>query len=107
MHKNSKPLMSTQKNHFRAIAVIGMALLLLMSVAYADTDPVSIIENLSDLIFSLTRAVGIIALLFGIVTFAMSISSHDQSQRTSSILTIVGGLLITFAKEILQLIGAI
>ena len=44
---------------------------------------------------------------WGIVQFGMSIQSHDASQRTQGILCLVGGLMITFAKELLVAIGAI
>ena len=37
----------------------------------------------------------------------MSVQSHDASQRTQGFLCLFGGLLITFAKDILTLIGAI
>ena len=43
----------------------------------------------------------------GIVQVGMSIQSHDASQRTQGLLCLFGGLLITFAKEILTLIGAV
>ena len=37
----------------------------------------------------------------------MSIQSHDASQRTQGFLCLFGGLLITFAKEILGVIGVL
>ena len=52
-------------------------------------------------------AIGIIILGWGIVQVGMSIQSHDASQRTQGLLCLFGGLLITFAKEILTLIGAV
>lgn len=48
-----------------------------------------------------------IILGWGIVQVGMSIQSHDASQRTQGLLCLFGGLLITFAKEILTLIGAV
>ena len=53
------------------------------------------------------KAIGIIILGWGIVQVGMSIQSHDASQRTQGLLCLFGGLLITFAKEILTLIGAV
>ena len=66
-----------------------------------------IVNNLSDFIFSIIKAIGIIILGWGIVQVGMSIQSHDASQRTQGLLCLFGGLLITFAKEILTLIGAV
>ena len=55
-------------------------------------------------IFSLIRAVGLILLGYGILQVGLSLQSHDPSQRSNGILTIAGGIVITFTKEILTLI---
>ena len=79
-----------------------------VTVAYATGgDPLTIVNNLSDFIFSVIKAIGIIILGWGIVQVGMSIQSHDASQRTQGLLCLFGGLLIAFAKEILTLIGAV
>ena len=41
---------------------------------------------------------------FGIVQVGLSLKSHDPSQRANGFLTVAGGIVITFAKEILNLI---
>lgn len=69
-------------------------------------DALSILSNLNDMIFSVVRLVGIAGAIWGIVQLGMSISGHDPSQRLQGILTLVGSLLIIFAREILQAIGA-
>jgi len=95
------------KKHFRAyaVAVIAVALLLCVgTTAYAADDPVAVVNNLSDFIFGLIRAIGLILLGFGIVQVGMSLKSHDPSQRANGFLTLAGGVIITFAKEILTLI---
>jgi hypothetical protein len=70
----------------------------------ADDDPIQVVNNLSDFIFGLIRAIGIILLAFGIVQVGLSLKSHDPSQRANGFLTLTGGIIITFAKEILNLI---
>ena len=60
--------------------------------------------DLSTFIFGLIRAVGLIILGFGIVQVGLSLKSHDPSQRANGFLTVAGGIVITFAKEILDLI---
>ena len=76
--------------------------------AYATGgDPLTIVNNLSDFIFSIIKAIGIIILGWGIVQVGMSIQSHDASQRTQGFLCLFGGLMIAFAKEILSAIGAV
>lgn len=84
-----------------------MLSLCVVTTAYATGgDPLTIVNNLSDFIFSVIKAIGIIILGWGIVQVGMSIQSHDASQRTQGLLCLFGGLLIAFAKEILTLIGA-
>ena len=79
-----------------------------VTTAYATGgDPLTIVNNLSDFIFSVIKAIGIIILGWGIMLVGMSIQSHDASQRTQGLLCLFGGLLIAFAKEILTLIGAV
>ena len=87
----------------------GAAILCLCCVtpAMAAGDPLDIVNNLSDFIFSIIKALGVIILGWGIVQVGMSIQSHDASQRTQGFLCLFGGLMIAFAKEILAAIGAI
>lgn len=68
------------------------------------TDPLTVVTNLSNFIFSLIRAVGLILLGYGILQVGLSFQSHDPSQRSNGMLTIAGGIVITFTKEILNLI---
>ncbi|WP_455644314.1 glutamyl-tRNA amidotransferase [Paenibacillus lactis] len=77
---------------------------LLVSTAYAQSDPMTTVNNLSNFIFGLIRAVGMIILGFGIVQIGLSLKSHDPSQRANGFLTLAGGVIITFTKEILNLI---
>ena len=72
--------------------------------ALADGDPLQVVNNLSDFIFSLIRAIGLILLGFGIEQIGFSLKSHDPSQRANGFLTLAGGVIIMFAKEILDLI---
>ena len=45
-----------------------------------------------------------ILLGFGIVQVGLSLKSHDPSQRANCFMTVAGGIIITFAKEILNII---
>ena len=91
--------------HFYCTAVMALTLVVGTSVtAFAANDPIAVVNNLSDFIFGLVRAVGMIMLGFGIVQIGLSLKSHDPSQRANGFLTLAGGVVITFAKEILTLI---
>lgn len=94
-------------NKKRGLIMVSVLILMLIfgssSVFAATGDPIAVVNNLSDFIFSLIRAIGIILLGFGIVQVGMSLKSHDPSQRANGFLTLAGGIIIAFAKEILDL----
>ncbi len=69
-----------------------------------DGDPIKVVNNLSNFIFSLIRAIGLILLGLGIMQVGLSLKSHDPSQRANGFLTLAGGIIITFTKEILTMI---
>ena len=101
------PMAGKVKRGFRCycMAVLATALMLGTSMtAFAANDPIAVVNNLSNFIFGLIRAVGMIMLGFGIVQVGLSLKSHDPSQRANGFLTLAGGVVITFAKEILTLI---
>ena len=85
--------------------MLALLVTVLAVPALAADDPLTIVNNLSEFIFSIIRALGIIILGWGVVQVGMSIQSHDASQRTQGFLCLFGGLLIAFAKEILAAIG--
>ena len=80
------------------VATVGVG------TCFAASDPLTVVNNLSEFIFSLIRAIGLILLGFGIVQVGLSLKSHDPSQRANGFLTLAGGIIITFTKEILALI---
>ena len=102
------PMTGRVKKGFELYVGIIAAVAVLVTVgvvAFASgDDPVKVVNNLSTFIFGLIRAVGLILLGFGIVQVGLSLKSHDPSQRANGFLTVAGGIIITFAKEILNLI---
>lgn len=93
-----------QRKLFACYSVLAIAGNLCSVYVYAAGDPLSVVNNLSTFIFSLIRAIGLILLGFGIVQVGLSLKSHDPSQRANGFLTLAGGVIITFAKEIPDLI---
>lgn len=92
---------------FRKVNTILICLITLFKIAtpvvYAtESDPLTVINNLSNFIFEIVQAVGVIMVLFGLVQFGLALKSHDPSQRANSLFTIVGGLVIAFSKVILN-----
>lgn len=111
MNKNKNQNQMTMNNkvkrgfRYYVMAVLTFTLIMATSVtAFAASDPITVVNNLSDFIFGLIRAVGLILLGWGIVQVGLSLQSHDPSQRSNGFLTLAGGIIITFAKEILTLI---
>ena len=109
MKKNNKtkrlPMPKKVRKGFMIYVAVIMAAVFMFSTfsltAFAASDPLSAIDNLSDFIFGLIRAIGLILLGLGIVQVGLSFKSHDPSQRANGFLTLAGGVVITFAKEIL------
>jgi hypothetical protein len=100
------PMSRLQKKLYAYYAVLVLMGNVCTVYAYATNDPLTVVNNLSTFIFSLIRAIGLILLGFGIVQVGLSLKSHDPSQRANGFLTLAGGIIITFAKEILDLIMA-
>lgn len=91
----------------KTLFVVYVALIMISAVTtpiYAANDPVTVVNNFSDFMFGMIRAIGMILLGFGIVQVGLSLKSHDPSQRANGFMTVAGGIVITFAKEILNII---
>ena len=91
----------------KTLFVAYVALIMVSAVTtpiYAANDPVTVVNNFSDFMFGMIRAIGMILLGFGIVQVGLSLKSHDPSQRANGFMTVAGGIVITFAKEILNII---
>ena len=106
LNERKSALSKSQKKESRVLAAITAVVFCFSfnMVAFADGDPLTVINNLSTFIFGIIRAIGIIILGWGIVQVGLSFQSHDPSQRANGFLTLAGGIVITFAKEILDLI---
>lgn len=98
---------TARRRYFSTALVLTLCAALTAPALAAGSDPLGIVNNLSDFIFSIIKALGVIILGWGIVQVGMSIQSHDASQRTQGFLCLFGGLMIAFAKEILTAIGAV
>ena len=91
------------KRLYASLSLLALTLMVSIIPAFA-TDPLAAVNNLSNFIFYLIRAIGVILLGFGILQLGLSFKSHDPSQRANGMLTVAGGLIIVFTKEILNLI---
>ena len=102
-------------DHFKIDARYGRVLYLQNYASYIkdsfvselcdlDRDLMLSINNLSDFVFSAIKAIGAILLGFGIVQIGLALKGHDASQRAQGFMTFFGGVVIYFAKDILDMI---
>lgn len=102
--KRPLPMSQVQRRFFLVYMAVTLSLTIGGIPVSASSDPLAVVNNLSDFVFSLIRAIGLILLGFGIVQIGLSLKSQDPSQRANGFLTLAGGVVITFAREILNLI---
>ena len=88
----------------KMVLMIMAVVMCLMTKTVFAASPLDTINSLSDFIFSAIKAIGLILLGFGIVQIGLSLKSHDASQRANGFLTFFGGVIIAFAKDILDMI---
>jgi uncharacterized membrane protein YidH (DUF202 family) len=105
-HRRKAPCKNKDRRAFLIYAALATLVFALAvpTLAYGADDPIAVVNNLSEFIFGIIRAIGLILLGFGVVQIGLSLKSHDPSQRANGFLTLAGGVIITFAKEILALI---
>lgn len=100
----NKKVLKTFRVYAVSVFIYLLCSLLCVTAFAANGDPLQTVNNLSEFIFAIIRAVGLILLGWGIVQVGLSLQSHDPSQRSNGFLTLAGGIIIVFAKEILDLI---
>ncbi len=96
----------------RAALTVIMAAVFILSMAVTvfasgteEGDPITILMNFEDFIFTVIRICGVIMCGYGVIQIGTSISTHDPAQRSMGILTLIGGVLVAFSRQILTLIG--
>ena len=89
-----------------AVTVATVAVFMVPVLATGDTsDAETAINNMSDIIFGIIKSIGVILAGWGLVQVGMSFQSHDPSQRSQGFLCLAGGLIIVFARSILESIA--
>ena len=90
---------------YLGIAIACAIVCVVMVPVLAESDAEKAIKNMSNIIFGIIRAIGVILAGWGLVQVGMSFQSHDPSQRSQGFLCLAGGLIIVFAKSLLQAIA--
>ncbi len=108
-HNNATALTKNKRNtvlkRYLATAITCGIVAVCVVPVLAESEAETAINNMSDIIFGIIRAVGVILAGWGLVQVGMSFQSHDPSQRSQGFLCLAGGLIIVFAKSILTAIA--
>lgn len=104
-NKIKKYLNKKVKIYFLLIISLSILSIFTPTVLAAENDPISVVNNLSDFIFQLTKVIGGIIVGYAIIQIGLSFTSHDASQRVNGFLFFAGGVIIMCAKAILSLIA--
>ncbi len=102
--KEKKKISKKVISIFTRAMVVALILLVGNGTVFAADEPLAVINNLSTFMFGIIRAIGMILLAWGIVQIGLALKSHDPSQRANGFFSLAGGVIITFAKEILDII---
>lgn len=70
------------------IAIVCISIIIGGNIVLATDDPLSVINNMSNFIFSIVRGIGMILILWGIVQIGLALKSHDPSQRANGFMTL-------------------
>lgn len=100
---NVEKVTKTLRKSKNVLIILALMMSFMTNTVFA-ADPLATINGLSDFIFAAIKAIGLILLGFGIVQIGLSLKSHDASQRANGFLTFFGGVIIAFAKDILDMI---
>ena len=99
----SLPMGRKSRSAFAVYAALVLMLCCCTTTAFAASDPLTVINNLSDFIFGLIRAVGMILLGFGVVQIVLFLTSPDPRPRATRFLLRTVRGLIPFFQDILTL----
>ena len=93
------------KNYITVAVAVAMVTSVMVFPCFADSEAEQAIDNLSEIIFDIIQAVGVIIAGWGVVQVGLSFQSHDPSQRSQGFLCLAGGLIVIFSKSILEAIA--
>ena len=86
------------------VTLVACVLVLGNNTVFATNDPLTVISNLETFIFDIIKGIGVILMGWGVVQIGLALKSHDPSQRANGFFSLAGGIVLTFAKQILDLI---
>lgn len=97
--KRPLPMSQAQRRFFLVYMAVTLSLTVGGIPVFVSSDPLAVVNNLSDFVFSLIRAIGLILLGFGIVQIGLSLKSQDPSQRANGFLTLANSEFIVMLNQ--------
>lgn len=86
--------------------LVTLVITLVLSIsgtALADeVNPLTAINNLTEMLYTVIVAVGVIFLALGGFQFAMALKEQDPSRKSHAILSMVGGLILVGIRFVIQ-----
>ena len=77
-----------------------------MPVMKAYADPVeevlAPINRLTSMLYSIALAIGTIILIYNVIQLALTLKSHDPSQRSNALLGVVAGVIIILIPQVVR-----
>ena len=97
----------TMKNkRLLATILVLMLCLTLSAPALADNgvNPMTAIENLTNMLYLFATAIGVVFILLGGIQLGLALKEQDPGQRVRAIMQLGGGLLIVGVRFVVQYI---
>ena len=67
-------------------------------------DATAVVKNTTNFLLNLLMGVGICFIAFGVLSLAISMQSHDDSQKSKAIMAIVGGAIAVSVKFVIEVV---
>lgn len=84
------------------VLLMSLLMVLLFSNTVFATEAVAKINNLSTLFMNILSAMGVMILGYGVFNLASGLTSHDTTQMTQGIKSVVAGILVVMAPQIVN-----
>ena len=92
------------KTYFVFFMIAALIFCFSMTV-FASSGVNTALKSFMDILFTVTKIVGVGLTLWGVIQLVMALIGHDPNQRLNALFFLGGGVIVFFAKEIIELMG--
>ena len=98
-----------RRKYFFGLGIFMISVLFIMlftfTVFASDGGVGSALSSFMEVLFTVTKIVGVGLALWGVIQLVMALIGHDPNQRLTALFFLGGGVMVFFAKEIIELMG--